>query len=249
MANLFSERWYKLRGEQKVAITTLSVCCLFLFFGGMSQLRSYVRKPFLVSHRNLSQAIQIRTQTYQDDEKQARELQLKDTDRDGISDYDEQYVYRTSPYLVDSDSDGLSDSEEIAKGEDPNCPLGKNCLDVQSAIPQTATSTFEAEAGAALAGIQANAGAQTGVDAFIMNPKPPESMTAAETRQYILQNQLLPADQLVNLSDEAILQAYKLSYQDALRIQAARTAASTGSVPAPTPAPVPSPTPSPQPTP
>jgi hypothetical protein len=54
-------------------------------------------------------------------------LKLQDTDQDGLSDYDEIYLYRTSPYLADSDSDGFPDKEEIEKGYDPNCPKGENC--------------------------------------------------------------------------------------------------------------------------
>lgn len=230
MANLLRDRWSKLTVEQKLAVTALSVCCLFLLFGGISQVRSNVRKPFLVSKRTLARSIQIRSQTYQDDEKQMRDLKLKDTDRDGISDYDEQYVYRTSAYLVDSDSDGASDAEEIATGEDPNCPQGKNCIDVQGSVVQASTSTFVAEAAADLAATRAAAAAsKTGVDAFIASPKPPESMTAAETRDYIRMQNLLPADQLAALPDEAVLQAYRMSYQEALRIQAARAGgAATG---------------------
>lgn len=48
-------------------------------------------------------------------------LKTKDTDSDGLTDYDEIYVYHTSPYLADSDSDGYSDKEEITSGHDPNC--------------------------------------------------------------------------------------------------------------------------------
>ena len=55
-------------------------------------------------------------------------LKSKDTDKDGISDYDEIYLYKTSPYLEDTDSDGISDKEEISAGENPNCPKGENCL-------------------------------------------------------------------------------------------------------------------------
>ncbi len=245
MANILRDRWSELNVQQKVAITALSLCCLFLVFGGLSQLRSYVRKPFLVSHRELTRAIEIRTQTYQNDDKQMRELRLKDADRDGISDYDEQYVYRTSPYLADSDSDTLSDGEEIATGEDPNCPKGKNCLDVQSSVPQAATSTFVMDASENLATTRANAqAARTGVDAFIANPKPPDSMTAAETREYIRVHQLLPAEQLAGLPDEALMQAYRLSYQEALRIQSAR-AASLGTLGASSTIPTPSPQPTP----
>lgn len=54
-------------------------------------------------------------------------LKEKDTDGDGISDYDELYSTRTSPYLKDSDGDGVLDGVEIQNGADPNCPKGKTC--------------------------------------------------------------------------------------------------------------------------
>jgi len=54
-------------------------------------------------------------------------LQGQDTDADGLSDYDELYVYQTSPYLEDSDSDGYKDLQEIQSNNDPNCPKGVVC--------------------------------------------------------------------------------------------------------------------------
>ena len=51
----------------------------------------------------------------------------KDTDNDGLSDWDELYVHKTSPFIEDSDSDGYSDGQEIQLGKDPNCPTGHNC--------------------------------------------------------------------------------------------------------------------------
>jgi len=54
-------------------------------------------------------------------------LQTTDTDKDGISDYDELNVYHTSIYLADTDSDGINDKEEIDSGDNPNCPRGKDC--------------------------------------------------------------------------------------------------------------------------
>ncbi|MFH1236030.1 MAG: hypothetical protein V1685_03775 [Parcubacteria group bacterium] len=55
-------------------------------------------------------------------------LRNKDTDNDGLNDYDELYIHRTSPYLTDSDSDSTNDKDEVSAGKDPNCPEGQNCF-------------------------------------------------------------------------------------------------------------------------
>lgn len=56
------------------------------------------------------------------------ELKLIDTDKDGISDWDELFIYGTSPYLEDTDGDGLIDYEEIfIYKTNPNCPEGQDC--------------------------------------------------------------------------------------------------------------------------
>jgi hypothetical protein len=63
-------------------------------------------------------------------QREAAEIEAQkdlDTDGDTLSDYDELYVFKTSPYLTDSDSDGQDDAEEIAAGLDPNCPTGQEC--------------------------------------------------------------------------------------------------------------------------
>lgn len=43
----------------------------------------------------------------------------KDTDADGISDFDEQTIYATDPTSADSDNDGFVDGTEILRGYDP----------------------------------------------------------------------------------------------------------------------------------
>ncbi len=65
---------------------------------------------------------------------------LKDTDNDGLSDYEERYVYGTSPYLSDTDSDGISDYEEISTGQEPLC-VGETC-DLED---QTEVDTIDLE--------------------------------------------------------------------------------------------------------
>lgn len=66
----------------------------------------------------------------QGDLQAALELQKKDTDQDGLSDFEELQVYNTSPYLADSDSDGFTDKQELEASEDPNCPRGQVCTSV-----------------------------------------------------------------------------------------------------------------------
>lgn len=54
-------------------------------------------------------------------------LKGKDSDFDGLSDFEEIYIYRTSAYLEDSDGDKITDSNEIKDGTDPLCALGDTC--------------------------------------------------------------------------------------------------------------------------
>jgi hypothetical protein len=54
-------------------------------------------------------------------------LKEKDTDNDGLNDYDEMKVYGTSPFLPDTDGDGINDQEELKRGTNPNCPEGQAC--------------------------------------------------------------------------------------------------------------------------
>jgi len=47
-------------------------------------------------------------------------LQGLDRDNDGLSDYDELYVYYTNPFDPDTDRDDVSDYDEVLGGSDPN---------------------------------------------------------------------------------------------------------------------------------
>lgn len=68
-------------------------------------------------------------------------LRIKDTDSDGLTDWDELNVYKTSPYIPDTDSDGINDGEEIKLGNNPLCAEGNNCL-IEEELP-TSTPVFE----------------------------------------------------------------------------------------------------------
>lgn len=77
------------------------------------------------------------------------ELKNKDTDGDGLSDWDELFIYETSPFLEDTDGDGLSDFEEIYTYKtDPLCPEGQDCSGLlsQDSAQENSSSQEEIDA-------------------------------------------------------------------------------------------------------
>ncbi len=64
-------------------------------------------------------------------------LKQKDTDHDGLNDYQEIYQYYTSIFLEDTDSDNLTDYQEVNDGTDPLCPEGQSCNLLRLITPQT----------------------------------------------------------------------------------------------------------------
>ncbi len=62
---------------------------------------------------------------------------LSDTDDDGLSDYDELYVYGTDPLNPDTDGDGLEDGDEPYIGLDPANPETFGIPDAEYKVEQT----------------------------------------------------------------------------------------------------------------
>ncbi|MFH1866963.1 MAG: hypothetical protein ABIJ81_02680 [Patescibacteria group bacterium] len=115
--------------EQRVYLALLLVAVVALFLG-VWQLRNNIRLPFILPELS-NQPISLNISA-PDDEQQL--LKNKDSDGDGLSDYDEIYVYGTSAFLKDTDSDGFPDNEEITSGHNPKCPAGQTCLIVPAPI-------------------------------------------------------------------------------------------------------------------
>ncbi|MDP2708988.1 MAG: hypothetical protein Q8O93_03000 [bacterium] len=105
--------------NRKIAAASLAVFAVLIIVLWTAQLKNNIYGPF----DNKTPANQIAGQPADS----AAALKNKDTDGDGLSDYDELNLYGTSPYLADTDSDGLSDGQEIKGGTDPNCPAGRTC--------------------------------------------------------------------------------------------------------------------------
>lgn len=110
-------------------ITVLAVVALF---ASVQQWVKSLRLPFLIPESERSQSANNNSNANQGIS-DLLALQNKDTDGDGLSDYDELYLYYTSPYLEDSDSDGFNDAEEIKTNHNPNCPEGQTCQTLNAA--------------------------------------------------------------------------------------------------------------------
>jgi len=143
-----------LNREQKTGFgMVVGFGALALVFG-VFYLWKHVASPFVVSYSG--------PKFLTGDEQRQLEmetLQKEDTDGDGINDYDELYIYRTSPYIVDSDSDGENDKTEVMNGKDPNCAPNMPCGAAESEVnPTTLQGTF-VEAAADSVGASVAAGA------------------------------------------------------------------------------------------
>ncbi len=69
----------------------------------------------------------------------------KDSDGDGLNDYDEVYVYFTNPCKADTDGDGYSDKTEIDSGYNPN-GAGKSTVTTSPAQTSTTFSSTNTNA-------------------------------------------------------------------------------------------------------
>ncbi|MBI4272977.1 hypothetical protein HY621_03945 [Candidatus Uhrbacteria bacterium] len=164
-----------------------------------------IREPFQFRGGS-SRASSFPDLSSQDASKEA--LRSSDTDRDTLSDYDELYVYRTSPYLADTDSDGYDDKQEIATGHDPNCATGDNC--VAPAFSSTSTDT----------GVGSGSGfADLG---GIFGGKSPQSIyelgaLSVEQIKELLKSQGVTDEQLKGVDDNALQEMYQKTYKDFLQ--------------------------------
>lgn len=123
--------------EQKIGVILLSIFSIFAIGLGVLQIRNTMYAPFALSNKI--------PPLVRDDINSNEALMYRDTDKDGLNDFDESYVYLTSRYLADTDSDGITDKAEVDKGSDPLCPEGQSCaapdLNGEAVIPNTISVT------------------------------------------------------------------------------------------------------------
>ena len=145
-----------LNREQKASfVLILGFGVLAFVFGGFYMWK-HVKSPFDIVYAG--------PKFLTGDEKNQQEmdaLKKADTDLDGLNDYEELYIYKTSPYLKDSDSDGTDDKTEITQGGDPNCAPNQPCAAkaLEAVNPETLKEGFAADTAASAAAEAATMGA------------------------------------------------------------------------------------------
>lgn len=216
--NALQEEQKPRAGFERFAMVVLILLIMVTLVFGVASLLQSIQGPFRASgNQSASQAESTSTQSaaaVQLSQEMAKErLKTIDTDGDGFFDYDEIYVYHTSPYLKDTDSDGYDDKQEVTTGHDPNCPAGTVC----NALPPTvaaSTSTASVPQGF------------TGLDSLLQGTDPAtsppslqdaisqlENLTPVQVRQVLVQNGI-PQAQLQGLDDAMLMQLYTKSLQD-----------------------------------
>ncbi len=109
--------------EQKIGFSLLLVFAVVAVGLGFLQIRNNLYAPFALNNTIPN--------TLKNDINTPDALRYRDTDHDELNDFDELYVYGTSPYLYDTFSYGMSDKQVITEGL-ALCPKGE-CTDATTA--------------------------------------------------------------------------------------------------------------------
>lgn len=186
---------HALSKEQKTGFVFMLVFAIVVVALGTLQLRNTIYGPFVV-HSTTKDSDQS---MYTDEESRLRAI---DTDHDGLSDYDEMYVYHTSAYLPDTDSDGIPDKVEIDRGTDPNCAEGTTCANADALATVSSSVKLNIDSSAVspvdqLGQSAAEASTTINVAEIAQDPK--------KLRAYILQTGKISAAQLDKIDDATLL--------------------------------------------
>lgn len=182
-------------GSERKLLGAVIVLGVFALGFGFVQLGNAIKKPFRSSspeNANLLGSAGTALST----------LTRRDTDSDGLNDFEELYTYQTSPYIADSDSDGKSDADEVSADTDPNCALGTTCT------PLALTSNTNAAATNAST-IVTNA--TTNTNAAVTNSASglPTGGLSADELRIALRNAGAPESSLQAMTDDEILSLYQ----------------------------------------
>lgn len=204
--------------EQKVGYAVVIGCGLLAVLFGGFYLFKHLHSPFVITYTG--------NRLLTGDDATAAAIaaeKAKDTDSDGVNDYDEFNIYGTSAYIADSDDDGVNDGAEISAGTDPACAPGETCERGNEDIEGASGLGAEAEAEAAAAAAQYEA-----LKASLRN------LSTEEIRTLLIDSgaeeakiNAMTDDEVRALYDQVLTDLESSGGLDALISQAAGAAAST----------------------
>lgn len=221
-----SERWRALANEQKIALGILCVCGAIAFGFSVYRINANITRPFTVSATDLEKSQQT-TASIDVNAALTEAQKRRDTDGDGLSDYDEIHTYETSPYLADTDGDGIADNIEIATGQNPLCAKGQACsgatIDYSTLgqpKPFFGTTSTGSDSDQLLASFQRGiedskkqVAGDTGSTSTLLQPS--LIRDPAEIRKAIQASGKIDMSLVNALSDEQLLQLYDQALNDA----------------------------------
>jgi len=189
-------------------LSTMTVAILVMWF---LQFKQNITAP-LYRQLGFTNNKEIETvfqgQTGEQQTQQDAALKSADTDKDGLNDYDELNTYNTSPFLEDSDSDGVLDKVEIDRGQDPNCPIGKDCSGSVLTNPSGIATNSDAT-------VIGGTGNQPATTSTVIQTASSTADTlpadATSLRQVLLQSGM-DQTMLSQFSDQELLQAYEEAF-------------------------------------
>jgi len=195
--------------NRKIAAGALGVFAFVIIIMWMVQLKSSINSP--LNSKN-SSADNEATECVGGscDSNSDEALKAKDTDGDGLSDYDELYIYNTSPYLEDSDSDGFSDKQEIDNDKDPNCPTGRDCYSDPLTSAETEVNMQDSTLDSLLEQYDYSETDESYLDSaesFDFEELFGSSMNADDLRQMLIQAGM-DEEMLNQISDEELMASY-----------------------------------------
>ena len=176
---------------QKTAVIILGLTALGILGIWFWQFNMRINDPFRPSSAEIAQG---------EKDAQAKIMaqnteRTKDSDGDGLTDYDEINSYKTSPYLEDTDGDGISDFQEVKNGTDPLCAEGTACGSFMGTPTSTSTE------------ITASSTPAENVDQALLI-KALSGQGDADTMRQILLQGGANADQVKLLTDQDLMTMY-----------------------------------------
>jgi len=103
-----------------------------------SQERRSIRNTLLKLQRTIEEKKQII-------ENKEGEMVYEDTDKDGVSDYDEKYIYDSDPNNPSTSGDGESDGSKISSGKNPKTGENISYQNPQEDVTSYVTSAYKLE--------------------------------------------------------------------------------------------------------